>query len=341
MPRRVSSSEAHFIQGIRDFSTLAGLESRVSLPVGEVGRPIRRARLEYLLSRGSSSEDLQRRAESRTLTALAPRVARADIMLTVQGIPAFEDNYIWLIRRPARPEIAIVDPGDAAPVLAAIRAQGLLPVAILITHHHWDHTGGIADLLAAHPVPVIGPRRENIPQLTKTVGGGDQVRLPELDADFQVLDVPGHTAGHIAYYTDNPGGHGLLFIGDTLFAGGCGRLFEGTPAQMQASLSRVRALPDATQVYCAHEYTEANLRFARIAEPGNDALRLRQQEVTAQRRQGLPTVPSRLGLEKATNPFLRFDEPSIIRAAEGFAGKRLADPAEVFGTVRHWKDTLD
>lgn len=268
------------------------------------------------------------------------------MMLTAQGVPAFDDNYIWLLRNPQRPQVAIIDPGDADPVLKAIKAGNLEPVAILITHHHYDHVGGIADLLAEYPMPVYGPAGETIPHITQALFGGDTVTLPELGAGLQVLDVPGHTAGHIAYYFSNKnckneGSNGLLFCGDTLFAGGCGRLFEGTPVQMHASLSQILALPDDTEVYCAHEYTEANLTFARIAEPENEALRERQIKVLEQRQQGQSTVPSMLGIEKATNPFLRFDEPSIIRAAEGFAGRRLNSAAEVFGTVRHWKDTLD
>jgi len=262
-------------------------------------------------------------------------------MLTAQGIPAFEDNYIWLIRRTGRPQVAIVDPGDADPVLALVEAEGLEPVAILITHHHYDHVGGIGDLLARYPIPVYGPAHETIPHLTHPVAEGDEVRIDALDARFRVMDVPGHTAGHVAYYCANPGGHGMLFCGDTLFTGGSGRLFEGTPEQMHDALRRIRALPDDTQVYCAHEYTEANLRFARIAEPDNAALLRRQQETSTLRARGRPTVPAPLGLEKATNPFLRFDQPSIIRAAEAFAGRKLTTGAEIYAAVRHWKDSLD
>ncbi|NOX76601.1 MAG: hydroxyacylglutathione hydrolase [Gammaproteobacteria bacterium] len=264
-------------------------------------------------------------------------------MLTAQRIPAFDDNYIWLLTRPGSLGVAIVDPGDAEPVIAAVEAGGFQPVAILITHHHWDHVGGVADLLSRYSVPVYGPARETTPHLTTPLQEGDRVELPALNASLRVMDVPGHTAGHIAYYCD--GGPeqqpGLLFCGDTLFAGGCGRLFEGTAEQMHDSLSRIRFLPDNTRVYCAHEYTEANLGFARIAEPGNTALQHRQQKVREQRAAGQPTVPSQLGEEKATNPFLRFDEPELVRAAEGFAGRNLAPGAEVFGVVRHWKDTLD
>lgn len=263
-------------------------------------------------------------------------------MLTAQAVPAFNDNYIWLIRDLERPQVAIVDPGDAAPVLQAIQAGGLEPIAILITHHHWDHVGGIADLLTYYSLPVYGPASETIPHMTHPLAEGDIVRLPALAAELRVMDVPGHTAGHIAYYTrPAENDNGLVFVGDTLFAAGCGRLFEGTPAQMHDSLSRISDLPDDTLVYCAHEYTEDNLLFARIAEPDNAALQARQQEVRERRRQGLATVPSRLGTEKATNPFLRSGQPEIIRAAEAFAGRSLNTPAEVFAVVRHWKDTLD
>jgi len=267
-------------------------------------------------------------------------------MLSVQAVKAFDDNYIWLIRRPDRPQVAIVDPGDAEPVIAAITAQGLKPVAILITHHHWDHVGGIDGLLAHYPqqLPVYGPAKESIPHLSQPLGEGDSVRIDALDADFRVLDVPGHTAGHIAFFyakSHAAADSNMVFVGDTLFAGGCGRLFEGTPAQMHDSLSRIAALPEDTQVYCAHEYTEDNLVFARVAEPNNTALQARQQTVQQQRAQGLATVPSRLADEIATNPFLRSAQPEIIRGAEGFSGRKLSAGAEVFAVVRHWKDTLD
>jgi len=263
-------------------------------------------------------------------------------MLSVQAVHAFDDNYIWLIRHPDRPQVLIVDPGDAEPVIAAITAQSLEPVGILITHHHWDHVGGIDDLLAHYQqsIPVYGPAKETIPHISHPLSEGDTVHIDTLNADFRVLDVPGHTAGHIAYVhsaTDN----NLVFVGDTLFAGGCGRLFEGTPEQMHDSLNRIAALPDDTQVYCAHEYTADNLVFARIAEPDNLALQTRQQTVQQQRAQNQATVPSLLADEKATNPFLRCAQPEMIRAAEGFSGRKLPTAAEVFGAVRHWKDTLD
>ncbi len=263
-------------------------------------------------------------------------------MLTVQTITAFEDNYIWLIRHPNQPQVVIVDPGDATPVIAAITTQSLKPVAILITHHHWDHVGGIEDLLARWPMPVYGPARETIPHISQPLAEGDHVHIKALSVDFQVLHVPGHTTGHIAYYHPASGTeHGVVFVGDTLFTGGCGRLFEGTPAQMYDSLSRIAALPDDTRIYCAHEYTADNLAFAHIAEPDNLALQARQQTVQQQREQGQATVPSLLQEEKATNPFLRCEQASIIRAAEGFSGRKLHTAPEVFAAVRHWKDTLD
>lgn len=265
-------------------------------------------------------------------------------MLSVQAVPAFDDNYIWLIRQAEQPHAVIVDPGDAEPVISALHEHALQPVAILITHHHWDHVGGISDLLAQYPsLPVYGPARETIPHITTPLSEGDSVRIDALNAEFQVLDVPGHTAGHLAYFHTANGADdtNIVFVGDTLFAGGCGRLFEGTPEQMHDSLTRIAALPDNTRVYCAHEYTEANLGFARIAEPDNAALQIRQQSVHEQRLKNQATVPSLLSDEKATNPFLRCDQPAIIRGAEGFTGCKLHTGAEVFAAVRHWKDTLD
>jgi hydroxyacylglutathione hydrolase len=261
-------------------------------------------------------------------------------MLCVQAVNAFDDNYIWLIRQPDRPQILIVDPGDAKPVLTALAAQSLQPVGIFITHHHWDHVGGIDELLARYPMPVYGPAKETIPHISQPLVDGDTVHIAALDAEFQVLDVPGHTAGHIAFFHES-NDNSMVFVGDTLFAGGCGRLFEGTPAQMHDSLSRIAALPEQTQVYCAHEYTEANLGFARIAEPGNAALQKRQQAVQQQRAKNQATVPSLLADEKATNPFLRCSQPEIIRGAEAFSGRKLNSGAEIFAAVRHWKDTLD
>jgi len=264
---------------------------------------------------------------------LKVKITGKDIVLTVQAVPAFEDNYIWLIRNTEGPQVAIVDPGDASPVLAAIEKEKLQPVAILITHHHWDHTGGIADLLASHPMPVYGPAQETIPHITHPLNGGDTVSIAALGADFNVLDVPGHTAGHIAYH-----GHGALFCGDTLFSAGCGRLFEGTPAQMLASLDALSALPADTRVYCAHEYTLSNLKFARAVEPDNPAIADYIGRAERIRRDDEPTLPSTLELERQINPFLRCDEPAVQAAARRRAGAPLGSRDEVFATVRRWKD---
>ncbi|MCP4699443.1 MAG: hydroxyacylglutathione hydrolase [Gammaproteobacteria bacterium] len=254
----------------------------------------------------------------------------------ITPVLAFEDNYIWLIRSADGKYAAIVDPGDAEPVIEALRTLKCKPIAILITHHHYDHTGGIGGLLACYPMPVYGPAREDIPHFTHGLSEGDEVFLPELDARFAVLEVFGHTAGHIAYY-----GQESLFCGDALFTGGCGRLFEGTAEQMHASLTKISVLPESTQIYCAHEYTQANLKFAKTVEPENADLEARISDVRAARQQGRPTVPASLELEKRTNPFLRSHDPVVAAAAERFAGRALSSDPEVFATVRHWKDSLD
>ena len=257
-------------------------------------------------------------------------------MTTVHCVPAFDDNYIWLIQAEGSRRVVAVDPGDEEPVRAALARTGLELAAILITHHHGDHTGGVRDLLAQFPVPVYGPAHEPIATLSDPVREGDRLVLDGGRLSFQVLDTPGHTRGHVSYV-----GHGALFCGDTLFTGGCGRLFEGSPEQMHASLEKIAALPDATRVYCAHEYTLANLKFARIAEPDNDALRQREEDALRRRAANQPTVPSTLALERATNPFLRSTVPALVESASRFAGRPLRDAAEVFAVVRHWKDTLD
>lgn len=256
--------------------------------------------------------------------------------IQVHTLPAFDDNYIWLIGCDDSTQVTAVDPGDAGPVLAYLQRQGLTLEAILITHHHHDHTGGIAGLLARYPVPVYGPSNERVEGLSHPLREGENITLCDGRLTFTTIETPGHTRGHLCYY-----GEGVLFSGDTLFTAGCGRLFEGTPAQMHASLEKLRRLPDTTLVYCAHEYTEANLRFARIAEPGNRATEERQCAVSALRQQGVSSVPEHLAVEKASNPFLRTAVPSVIAAAERFVGHSLDGPAAVFATVRHWKDTLD
>jgi len=256
---------------------------------------------------------------------------------SVVPIPAFRDNYIWLMRHGA--SAVVVDPGEAQPVLDYLARERLSLTAILITHHHADHQGGVAELLARCAAVVFGPAAESITGLSRPLRGGERIRPAGLEADFDVLPVPGHTLGHLAYYRP-----GLLFCGDTLFGAGCGRLFEGSPAQMAASLARLAALPDDTAVYCAHEYTEANLRFALAVEPRNPAVQRRARDVAALRAEGRPTVPSTIGLERATNPFLRCGEAAVIAAArerEGLEGRNsAADPLAVFTALRAWKDVF-
>lgn len=258
--------------------------------------------------------------------------------LSVLAVPAFKDNYLWLVHDGIN--AAAVDPGDSGPILDALAAHRLALTAILLTHHHADHIGGVPQLLRHAPVPVFGPRNDHIAAVTDPLGEGDRVDVPGLALRLRVLDVPGHTSGHIAYVRETPGEH-WLFCGDTLFAGGCGRIFEGTPAQMAESLAKLAALPADTSVYCAHEYTLANLRFASAVEPGNRQLRQRVESDGAKRAAGQPTVPSTIGLETATNPFLRYREPEIIHSL--VAAHKLAAgaaPLAAFAALREWKNSF-
>lgn len=263
------------------------------------------------------------------------------------AIPAFADNYIWLLRQGDK--ALVVDPGDAAPVLAFLRREGLRLAAILVTHHHADHQGGVAELVAAArrdgvQTAVFGPAAESITALSEPLCGGEAIRIEPLALEFRVIAVPGHTRGHLAYYRS-----GQLFCGDTLFGAGCGRLFEGTAEQMAASLAQLTALPDDTGVYCAHEYTAANLRFALAVEPGNACVRERITAVAALRAAGQSSVPSSLALEKASNPFLRCAVPEVVAAVRDWCARSASpvtpvlaadDPVAVFAALRAWKNVF-
>jgi hydroxyacylglutathione hydrolase len=265
-------------------------------------------------------------------------------MFEISFIPAFKDNYIWLLTQGKR--AYVVDPGDAAPVQARLEADGLSLEGILITHHHADHQGGVAELKARWQAEVYAPGNESITGCTRPLIGGESVDV--LGQKVMVMAVPGHTLGHLAYYAP-----GALFCGDTLFGAGCGRLFEGTPAQMSDSLDRIAALPGDTLIYCAHEYTEMNLRFALAVEPDSPALQARVSKVAALRAAGLPSVPSTLDEEKATNPFLRCHEAAVVEAGLRHASSALVGKAaqqgmginersktEIFAALRSWRNNF-
>lgn len=260
--------------------------------------------------------------------------------LSITPIAAFADNYIWALVDQGH--CVVVDPGDAAPVDTFLAAHGLCLDAILVTHHHADHVGGVAPLATNWPgVPVYGPAVEAIAGVTHPLADGDVIELAITpDLRWQVMSIPGHTRGHIAYL-----GGEILFCGDTLFAAGCGRLFEGTPAQMHASLTRLAALPAATRVYCTHEYTLANLRFALAVEPDNAQLVERSFREQERRQKGEPTLPSTIGLERETNPFLRVTAPQVMASAasrarevNGALPRGASDPQFVFAVLRQWKN---
>ena len=272
--------------------------------------------------------------------------------VSISAISAFQDNYIWLLAN--NKQAVVVDPGQAEPVAKVLMERELELTAILITHHHYDHTGGVKALLKQWPnAKLYAPSAEPLPAATAIgVTDGDTLTINELGLQFSVLSVPGHTLGHIAFYApnglalsaedpaDNSAAHPLLFCGDTLFSGGCGRLFEGTPEQMYQSLTRLAALPDNTSVYCTHEYTQSNLAFCHTVEPNNTDLKEYLQKVAKLRQQGVPSLPSSIGLEKAINVFLRAHVAGVAAKVQAHTGSELNEDIKVFAALRRWKDTF-
>ncbi len=256
-------------------------------------------------------------------------------MLNIQLINALSDNYIACIINAAQKKCVIVDPGEADPVFNFLNENHLSLSGILITHYHWDHTNGIEKLLQRLEVPVYGPAKEPVPGMTHLLNDGDVINLEKLGMRFNLMHIPGHTLGHIAYYNDD-----VVFTGDTLFTAGCGKIFGGTVDQMYNSLMRIVSLNEKTLVYCGHEYTTSNLKFALTVEPENHDIQQRIDQVSKLRQKNLPTVPAQLSLEKLTNPFLRCEVPSVKKAAENYAGKALSSPQEILGILRAWKNNL-
>ncbi|MGH8278890.1 MAG: hydroxyacylglutathione hydrolase [Gammaproteobacteria bacterium] len=255
------------------------------------------------------------------------------MLLTPEPLPAFRDNYIWLLA--GTTQALVVDPGESKPVETALANRRLRLAAILVTHHHADHAGAAAELARQHACPVFGPAHEAIAAVDRPLAEGQYAEIPALGLGFRVLEIPGHTAGHVAFY-----GHNIVFCGDTLFSAGCGRVFEGSPSQMARSLDKLAALPDSTAICCGHEYTLANLKFAAVVEPGNREILHYADQARAKRQQGLPTLPSTLARERRVNPFLRCREKTVLAAAEQHSGHELRDETEVFAEIRAWKNNF-
>jgi hydroxyacylglutathione hydrolase len=251
-------------------------------------------------------------------------------------IKALTDNYIWAICNLDSKQCICVDPGESPAVVAFLQQNSLTLDAIFVTHHHWDHTHGIAGLIQHYHVPVYGPSQENLAHCDFPLSDTELVSRDMLgDMKFEILYIPGHTLGHIAFYAP-----GILFCGDTLFSSGCGRVFEGTMEQMYHSLQRLANLPDDTQVYCGHEYTLHNLRFAQLVEPDNLQIAQRLELVEKMRANDKCTVPSSIAVEKSCNPFLRTDQATVMRTVAAHSGKKISRPVEIFANLRHWKDNF-
>lgn len=255
------------------------------------------------------------------------------LSLKIHAIPALKDNYIWTLINTETSEVIIVDPGESMPAIHFLSQNNLSLTAILVTHHHWDHTNGIGELKDKYDVKVYGAKIENIPTVTHALNDQEIFKIENFP-EFLAISIPGHTLGHMAYY-----GNGLLFSGDTLFSAGCGRLFEGTAEQLYTSLQKLSALPDETKIYCGHEYTQKNLQFAHLVEPNNADILNRLNEVNRLRQANLPSLPSSLYQEKLTNPFLRCDSDELITNVEKFSNQKLVNTVDVFTCLRKWKDS--
>ena len=253
--------------------------------------------------------------------------------IRLKAIPSLSDNYIWLLINDSEATAAIIDPGSSAGCSDYLDHQNLRPAAILITHRHWDHVDGIEKLVQRYKIPVYGPATEYVPHLTTPLAGNDKFYLPELKLNFEVMDIGGHTSGHIGYLTGN-----MLFCGDTLFSAGCGRLFDGTATQLHAALKKISQLPDSTIIYCTHEYTLENLRFAQAVEPDNPAIQTRIDEVKALRQKDQPSLPVTLEMEKSYNPFLRTDKENIMKTVAQHSGQKINNSKDCFRYLRLWKD---
>jgi hydroxyacylglutathione hydrolase len=255
-------------------------------------------------------------------------------MIKIESIEAFTDNYIWLIT--TIEGSIVIDPGESSKIINFLKEKQLNLKAILVTHHHFDHTGGINEILFHFPVDVFGPFNNGIENINKKLKDGDKVSI--IGIEFEIIEIPGHTLDHIAFYSENNGSP-ILFCGDTLFAGGCGRVFEGTSDQMYESLNKLKILPDNTSVYCGHEYTLSNLKFAKEAEPFNQNTLSRYNEVLELREKGFPSIPSSLSTELKTNPFLRSDVEEVQENIS-IKFKTTKEPKEIFKALRSWKDNF-